>query len=341
MRKIMFIILLVLLIFSSFVFSEKLSVLAELTNPAMIEINGDELYVLDGAEVYVYSLHDYGFLRKFGKKGEGPGELLPQPDLPIVMQIYSEYVLLNSFNKMIYFSKTGEMIKEKRIPFLTFQIMPLGKNYAASKFTRNSRGGSQVSVLLFDDEFKELKKLYETELLNDFGKGKVAFPLLDTFIQCSSDQLFVADQQSDFEIQRFDLEGNRLTPIKRSYQKIKITETFKKKSWEWLQLQPVFRTFPDVFKQMIYFPDYLPDIRNFLVKDKKIYVQTYKTKETLSQFFIIDLNGSMLKTAFLPGADKERLRPNPAVTYSFKDNKYYYLEENLDTEEWELHMVTY
>jgi len=341
MKKILFLIFLILIIFTSFGFPGKLSVLDELTNPAMIEINGNELYVLDDVEVYVYSLQDYGFLRKFGKKGEGPGELLPQPDLPITMQVHKKYVLLNSLNKMIYFSKTGEMIKEKKIPFLTFQIIPFGKNYAASKFTRNSQGGSQVSVLLFNDEFKEIKKLYETELLNDFRKRKVVFPLFDTFIQCSSDQLFVVDQQSDFEIQRFDLEGNRLTPIKHSYQKIKVTETFKKKSWEWLQLQPVFKTLPDAFKQMLYFPDYLPDIRNFLVKDKKIYAQTYKIKEKLSQFFIMDLNGSMPKTAFLPGADKERLRPNPAVTYAFKDNKYYYLVENFDEEEWELHMVTY
>ncbi len=92
---------------------------------------------------------------------------------------------------------------------------------------------------------------------------------------------------------------------------------------------------------MIYFPEYLPVIRNILVIDKEIYVQTYKTKERLSEFFILDLNGSVLKTVFLPAAKWERkLRPTPAVTYAFKDNKYYYLEENMDKEEWELHMVT-
>jgi len=342
MRKIVFLILLVLYIFSSFGFSEKLSVLAELTNPAMIEIDGNELFVLDDVEVYVYSLQDYGFLRKFGKRGEGPGELLPQPDLPPMMQVRKEDVLLYSFNKMIYFSKTGKMIKEKRIPFITFQILPFGKNYAVTKFARSNQGESQVSVLLFNAEFQELKKLYETELLNDFRKGKIAFPFVNVYIQCSGHQLFVLDQKLEFEIQRFDLEGNQLTPIKHTYQKIKVTEAYKKESWEWLNIQPAFKTAPEAVKKMIYFPEYLPVIRNILVIDKKIYVHTYKTKERLSEFFILDLNGSVLKTVFLPAAKWERqVRPTPAVTYAFKNNKYYYLEENLNEEEWELHMVPY
>ncbi len=204
MRKIVLLILLVLFIFSFLSFSEKLSVLAELTDPAMIEINGNELFVLDDVEVYVYSLQDYGFLRKFGKRGEGPGELLPQPDMPLMMQVRKEDVLLYSFNKMIYFSKTGKMIKEKRIPFVAFQVIPLGENYAVTRFTRSNQGESQLSVLLFNAEFNELKKLYESELLNDFRKRKIAFPLVNVYIQSPGNQLFVLDQKLEFEILRFD-----------------------------------------------------------------------------------------------------------------------------------------
>ncbi|UCH98522.1 MAG: 6-bladed beta-propeller [Candidatus Aminicenantes bacterium] len=341
MKKIVFLVLLVLVIFASHGFPGKLSVLAELSNPGVIEIDGDELFVLDDVQVYVYSLQDYRFLRKFGKKGEGPGELLPAPDLPITMQVGKEYVLLNSFNKMIYFTKTGKMIKEKRIPFIVFQVIPFGKNYAVTKFIRTNEGGSQVSLLIFSAEFKELKNLYETTLLNDQGKGRIAFPLTSVYIQCLDNQLFLVDQQKEFEIQRFDLEGNRLTPIKKSYQKIKVTEAYKKESWEWIKLQPAYKNAPDIVKKMLYFLEYLPVTKNFLAKNNKIYLQTYKTKDSLYEFFILDINGNVLKTVFLPGAKKESIRPNPAVTYAFQDNKYYYLEENLDEEEWELHGITY
>jgi len=43
----------------------------------MIEIDGDELYVLDGVEVYVYSLQDYGFLRNSVKKAKDRGNFSP------------------------------------------------------------------------------------------------------------------------------------------------------------------------------------------------------------------------------------------------------------------------
>jgi hypothetical protein len=341
MKKVFVIFFMIIILFSSFTAAKKLTVLEELTNPAMMEIDGNELFVLDDVEVHVYSLQDNRFLRKFGKKGEGPGELLPQPDVPVIMKIYSDYILLYVTNKMIYYSKTGEVIKEKRIPFVTFQILSFGKNYAATKFTRSNQGGSQVTVMILNDEFKELKKLYETELLNDFRKGKIAFPFMDIFLQCTTDQLFIVDQKSELEVLRFDLDGNQLTPIKHSYQRIKVTEEYKKRSWDWLIMQPAFKTAPDEVKRMLYFLEYLPVIRYFHISDNKIYIQTYKTKKALSQFFIMDQKGSILKTVFLPGADKERLRPTPALTYAFKDNKYYYLVDKPDEEEWELHVVDY
>ncbi|NIM78996.1 MAG: hypothetical protein GTN53_10855 [Candidatus Aminicenantes bacterium] len=319
-------------------FPGKLSVLPELTNPGMMTIDGDELYVLDEVVVYVYSLKDYCLLRKFGKKGEGPGELLPDADLPITMQVLKEQVLVNSFNKLVCFSKTGKMITEKRIPFFVFQIIPFGKNYAVTKFTRYSDGRSKVSVLLFDNEFKEIKTLYETELLNDQGKGKIAFPLITAFIRVSGNQLSVVDQKMEFLIQRFDLEGNRLPPIKKAYQKIKVTDSFKKESMEWLSLQPAFKSAPERARKMIYFPPYLPVIRNLAIKDQKLYVQTYKTRGQLFEFFILDLNGKVLKTVFLPDEKNIKIAPTPTPRYDFKENKFYYLQENVDEETWELHV---
>ena len=331
-----------LLIFSFQGFSEKLTVLAELTDPSILEIDGQEIFILDEARVYVYSLQDYGLIRQFGKKGEGPGELKTLQDIPITMQVFKEYVLLNSYNKIVFFSKSGKMLKEKRIPFLAFQIVPFGKNYAVTKFTRSPDGGSQLSVLLFNPKFEELKRLYETELQNDMRKKKIAFPFAITFSQCSGDRLLVVDQKKEFEILRFDLEGNRLVPIKKPYQKIPVSETFKKESWEWLKLQPSYKLVPERLTQMIYFPEYLPVIRNLLVKEQKIYLQTYKTKDSLSEFFILDLQGRVEKTLFLPGASKDRqIRPNPAVTYTFKGDEYYYLEEDMEEEEWNLHKVTW
>jgi hypothetical protein len=331
-------ILLLLPLMTVSLFAGKLPVLTGLINPSMMVIDGDELYVLDEVVVYVYSLKDYRLLRKFGKKGEGPGELLTNPDLPVTMQVLDEHVLLNSFNKLIWFSKTGEMIKEIRIPFLVFQIIPFGKNYVVTKFFRHSSGKSQLNVLLLDRKFKEIKILHETELLNDQVKEKIAFPFITAFIRVSGNRLWVVDQKTDFIIRRFDMEGNRLTPIKNAYQKIKVTESFKKESMEWLKIQPAFKSSPQRVKKMVYFLPYLPVIRNLSIKHEKIYVQTFKTRGQLFEFFILDLNGKVLKTVFLPDEKNIKISPTPTPRYDFKDNKFYYLQENTDEETWELHV---
>lgn len=338
MKKILFIFLFISLIFTLPGFSKRLVVLPELADPTMVEISGDEIYILDDVIVHVYSLKDHRHLRKFGKKGEGPGEIFTTPDMPITMQLFDEYIILNSFNKMIYFSKSGRMIKEKRIPFIAFQVIPFGENYAVTKFNRSSDGTSKASVLLFDSELKEIKRLYENDLLNDLRKGKIAVPLVNIFIRCSDERVFVFDQQKEFVIEVFDLGGNNLSTIKMDYRKIKISEAYKKKTLDWLKVQPAFKTVPENVKDMIYFTEYLPVVRNSLVKDQKIFVQTYKTRDRLSEFFILDFIGKVNKQLFLPGADRDQIRPSPAATYAFQGNKYYYLVEDMDEEQWELHV---
>lgn len=318
-------------------FGKMLKVLTEPANPTIVEAAGDELYILDDVFVYVYSLKDYKLLRKFGKKGEGPGELLTTLDMPITMQLSDKYIILNSFNKIIYFSKSGQMIKERRIPIIAFQVIPFGDNYVVTKFNRDSSGSSKAAVLLFDQDFKEIKKLYENNLLNDMRKGKIAVPLANIFAKCSGDRVFIFDQQRDFIIDVFDLNGKKLAPVTMDYRKLKVNEAFKKKYMDWLKVQPAFKTVMEVIKDMIYFTEYLPVVRNAKIMNQQLIVQTYKMQDQRCEFLMLDLKGNIKKQVFLPGADREQIRPDPAAVYTFQGNTYYYLIENVDEEEWELH----
>ena len=42
--------------------------------PAFIEIDDTQFYIAEGAFIHIYSLKDYSFQKKFGGRGEGPGE---------------------------------------------------------------------------------------------------------------------------------------------------------------------------------------------------------------------------------------------------------------------------
>ncbi|MCK4760858.1 MAG: hypothetical protein KAW12_01570 [Candidatus Aminicenantes bacterium] len=329
-----------LIFFSSSLFPEKLAVLPELNRPSMMDVSGSELYILDDFQVKVYSLKDYRLLRKFGKKGQGPGELFDLPDSPLTMIVGKEKVLLNSLYKIIVYEKSGKMLKEKKFaPSFLIEAVSHGKNYALTKFWRKD-GTAVATTCLFSPDLKELKKLCETTIPNSYKKRKIVMPPVSTFARCGSDRLFVFDQTrtKDFTIKVFDLEGKPLPDIKASYRELMMGDSFNKKVMDTLRAHPAFKILPPDFKKMLHIPEVLPVFRQCRVKDGKLYVQTYREKGDLSEFYILDFSGKVLKKIFLPGADRLQIRINPAATYTFQGGKYYYLVDDIDEEQWELHV---
>ncbi len=316
---------------------EKLTVLSELTNPSILKSDGERLFVLDGYKVFVYSMKDYKLLYEFGKRGEGPGELLASSDVPLTMALNGNQLIVNSHNKMVYFQKNGKYIKELKIPFFAFNILPFGENFAVTKFLRKKDGSSTINVNLCDKNLKMVKVIYSSTLLNDQGKGKIAYPLLSTNIWCSDKKLYVFDQLKDFIIDIYDLSGNKIKTIKKDYKKIKIDKAYKKEKLEWFKIQPAFKEAPDRIRDMVYFLDYLPSIDNFSISNQKIFVQTSKIKDGKAEFIILNNNGETEKTLMLPNARIEAIRPSPITNYLFINNNYYYLTDI--EEEWELNRI--
>ena len=319
-------------------YGKAIRVLPELVFPSFLETDGQNIFIMDQVQVYVYSLEDYKLAGQFGKQGEGPGELMTQPDLPATMLVHGDHVILNSFNKMVTYTKSGEFVAEKKIPFILSQMIPFGKYYAVSKFNRLADGGSKVSVLLLDETLETVKEVYETSLLNDQGRGRVAYPLLTVYIRVADDKLYVYNQQEGFKIRLYDPAGEPVGEIEHAYEKIKTGADYKKTKMEWLLKQPAAKQVPEeILKKWVYFLDELPVLIHFLIKDKKIYAQTSRARnsESESEFFVLDLSGKVLGKRFLPNAKPESIRINPAANYTFDQDRYLYLRETED-DEWEL-----
>ncbi len=322
------------------IFCKQLATLPGLLNPTMMETNKKEIFILDGAVVYVYSLDNYKLLRSFGKRGEGPGEILTSPENPLNMKLSGDNVLLHTFFKVIFFSAEGCKIEEFNIPVRATQVLPFGKYFAVAKYLRNSGGESKIKVCLYDMGFNEVKTLYENTLSYNIRKGRLPMPLYNIHIYKAGDRLLVCDQQEDHSFKVFDIIGNPLPPLKIDIPKIKINDEFKSKILAWLETQPVFKGLAPAYKKKVTFNDYLPRIRRCTVADNKLFVQTYRTRDHLSEFLVFDFQGKLLNKLYLPGADKEQMRPNPAATFAFLGNNYFYLVEDEEKEEWQLHMET-
>ena len=85
-----------------------------------------------------------------------------------------------------------------------------------------------------------------------------------------------------------------------------------------------------------------PPIRDILVKEGKIYVRTFITKDDKEKYHILDLKGKELKTVFLPkpmpASYITRLANRPVRFFDIANDRFYYIVENEDEEEWELHI---
>ena len=314
--------------------AKKLANLPQVTTPVTIDIYNDELYVLDETVVYVYSLKDFRLARRFGEKGEGKGQLTPNTEVPLGMNIENGNIYLNSQLKMIKYSTDGKILQEQQIPF-SFQTIPFGNEFASIKITVGPAVQS-FSVMQYDRGFNQLKQLYTRERISPSRRGQLPIPPELIIIRGSGDQLFVFDQKKDFAIDVYQRNGTLAKTIKMDYQKIKVTEPFKKQAEAWFRAQPAFRMAAEELREMIYFPDYLPVMRNFIIKNKKIYIQTYKTQGKLTEFMVLGLDGKLLKQYMLPGFQNFPLQFNSSRIFTFYNDKYYYLAEN--NTGWELHV---
>jgi hypothetical protein len=338
---------LLLLLIVSPGFAVKLAVLPELNRPSYIEIRDDEAYVLDDTVVKVYSLKDCRLLRQFGKTGNGPGELMPNDEIPLQMQLVNGQVFLNSQTKFIHYSYAGEVLKEKATHFMCMQILLLGKNYCISRVNFTQKMEIFFHIILYDPDLNPLKTIYTSKPTSTIrSHGKAIIPANFTYLKLapSGKRLYVfSGRQEDFQVLVFDLHGKPLKPIKMDYQCPKWTDAFKQEFIDWFKTFPRFSAMggnEDLIKQYIEFPVYLPAIRDILPGEKRLYVQTYKKKKNDSEFFVFDENARLVKQVFLPDESRYLVKMNPDVTFTIKNDRYYYLVENTESGDWELHMAS-
>ena len=102
MRKITFILLVIFM--SSFILETRIVHLEEILKPVTINLDKDQIYITEGASIYIYSLKDFKFVKKFGKEGEGPHEFKIIPQLPLIINVQTDKLLVNSLGKISRFT---------------------------------------------------------------------------------------------------------------------------------------------------------------------------------------------------------------------------------------------
>jgi len=332
MRKIIFVLILVLVLFSVAIHGEKVAVLPEIMKPTTMSVDDTQLYVVEGASIYIYSLKEFKLLKKFGREGQGPQEFQVQPPFRISLDVRSDNLIVFSFLKVSYFTKTGEFIKEIKIPTLAFSIQTFADNFLGSTIIIPDNVRFKV-INMYDSKFNKLKEIYRIK--DDFQKpGQGMKVLTKTFSFQGSENKILLPGNDDATIDVFDGDMKKLFSIHLDQEKIKVDQTFKDAVIKYLKTTPGPKEQFELIKPII-FPEYFPTIVGFFVVDNLIYAMTMKKENNRTEFFTYDMNGKFKKRLMIPIQFETPVKPYPI---SIHKGKLYQIVENEEEEAWEFHM---
>lgn len=323
--------------------AEKLLTFNEVLKPEMLKVSGNEIYVVEGSTIFMYSLENLKLIRKFGKKGEGPGELKSVPKFSNTVLIYPEFVLAESIDKVIYFSKKGEVLKEMRKYPETLRIMPVGKNFVGKKIGPGENGKRCSTLNLFNPKMEKIKEFYRQEFFQQGMQIQLIPESLNFWVY--EDKIFIEKSSHGFLIEVFDAGGKELYKIKKEYKGFKVTDEHKEKIIEALKAEPHIKIqgWENIKKMITFkFADSFPPIRDIFINSRKIYVRTFDRKDNKDKYLVMDLKGGILKSAYLPRMEYGYLTQLVGLgpKYYWVDNdKFYYLKDNEADETWELHVT--
>ena len=333
MIKKMMVILLMVLFITLLGAETKVIPMPELMKPQLILLDNSQMYVTEDTSIYIYSLKDFKLIKKFGKRGEGPQEFMINPQLQLFLNVQTEDLMVQSIGKLSWFTKDGKFKREAKMPNpLILLIQPFGKNYVGIQFTVGEKRWRNLN--LYDNKINELKNIVKNEHIFQEGKGLLILET-QTYNPVYKNKLFIA-WENDLKIKVLDTELKELYTIKHNVEKQKITEKNKKDIIHFFKTNPSTRDYYEFLKP-IRFTTYFPAIQNLIVTGNKIYVATYKSKdeEEENEFIIFDIKGKFLKQGFIPLKMSTPIQPYP---YSIHEGYLYQMVEDVDEEEWALHV---
>jgi hypothetical protein len=333
-----FIAIIIFLLVINLVYAKKVGTLTEVINPYAIEVDGGKLFIVEGPVIYIYSLNDLKLEKKFGRRGEGPEEFMITPQINmgnVMLDIYPEYLLVNSLRRISYFSKDGTYQKEIRANSLWGAYKPLGKQFVGFGSTFMEEGIRYIAIKLYDSSIKKGTVFFKHKVF--INPNIEVLPFLihgPAFYTCDNKMYIEKDKKV---VLVYDQEGKNIASldINQNYEKEKVTKEYKTRYLDYFKTEPALKELYEMIKRDIKFPKYFPGINFFNFADRKLYIIRWTGTKDKRKFAVFDLEGKFLKKALVPFYMKDTILP---YAYAIGNGILYQLVENEDTDgKWDLY----
>ncbi len=316
--------------FGMSVYTDKPVTLAEILKPKNITVDSDRLYVAEKAQIFAYSLKDFKLVKKFGRRGEGPGEfrsvtgIIPGTDS----------LLITDLGKIHFFSRDGRYEKTIKTTSFSKDFDVIGDKFVGSE-TFLEKNNFYETICFFDSSLKKGKEIsrVKSHVQIKSNSGIDLISASQGFWVCDN-KIFISGFD-DF-IHCFDADGKKIRTIDPKIKKVKVTNKDKEQYLYHYKTHPRRKIIYQMYKSRFTFPEYFPAIRFICTGNNKLYVITYTQKDDYSECHTLDLEGKLLRKVMLPILFSDILSP---YSFTIKNGKLYQLVENEDEETWELHVT--
>jgi len=327
------VILIVLIAFTFLINGKTVVPLPEISDPTYLAVGKNMVYIVEHAVVRGYSLEDFKKVLEFGTEGEGPGEFkLSRNKKGLILYPMEDRVYVNSVGKISFWSKKGKLLKETALKRGSSfgKYLPYGDSFIGMVVSGNSRrDGLSFDLNIYDKNFEKLNTIINLDVVK---KGRLEFPITRPTFSVWENQVFVPDQK-EFKICIYNLKTKNTSSINSDYIPELVSNDYKKRIHEFLKTSPMTRSRYETYKKMVTFPKYFPPIQSMWVDSDKVYVLTFKKRGVEDKFIIFSVTGEVLGESYKKVFYEDITRVFPMT---IKNGYIYQINENQETEEWEL-----
>jgi hypothetical protein len=276
-------------------------------------------------------------IKKFGREGEGPEEFMAQPfGPPMTISFYRDQLMVNSSNKLSFFTLDGDFISEQKAPPSAIFLRVEG-GYLGIGMALGEDNNQYISYRLFDVNFQNPKVVYQSEIM--LGRiSRISLPMNAlNYYPITKDRIFIVNGKLGFVIEEYDHSGRKISVVRNDdFQKIKITEKYRRTTMNWFKNHPFFRDQFEQLKEAVEFKEYYPAIKTLAIDGNTLYVITNMRKNGEYEYIAMSLNGEELGRGWVPLQESEPYTYYPLLV-AVNDGEYHALVEDQDEESWVLH----
>lgn len=248
------------------------------------------VFVLDRKESRVSVFDANGrFLRAFGKKGQGPGEL-NQP-VGILISPNNEIVVEDILNQRLAFFGLDGTFQRSLSTGKALGLSGIrmdGQGRIIGRTMGLAAGGLSIELKMYDKDLNVKKTIVTLEMTNPLQAKINPFRGLSTAFEMDSAGQIYLGSDKDYEIKVISAESKSVRVIRRAYDAVPITKEDKDE-----MLKLVSNVSNVNVKDMIQFPATFPPYAYFLFADDRLLVRTYEKERTKKNYFfdVFDAEG--------------------------------------------------